>query len=357
MAATCNAAYSALNRTYDASADVCEVDGNVVNSTLPCHCTTDCQIEVYMAEAGETCDDGTWSDAVTGCTDSSASNYNAAATVDDGSCSFFETCLDFACPNGYTKRDSPETINCTTSTCQQRSTTPGQYGYGTEGWGQGEPKLDLHRCCDYVNQDFTYVDHTKDANGNWVNKASGGSGCLSDKCYAKSQQHGHKVCAWNSGTCLACNYCAVATVTVTDKTTVDHKGKSGRCGCDKDTCLNHFVRRGGATGSNQVCGWSGCEACEFCENEGGDYADCQVSHTYKDTAAKTTVDHKGKSGRCGCDKDTCLNHFVRRGGATGSNQVCGWSGCEACEFCVNEGGDYADCQATSDTRRRLRSKS
>ena len=84
---TCNYAYTALNRTYDANAGACVVNAlNVVTSTLPCQCTALCKIQVYMAEAGETCNNGTWTASVQGCTNSAASNYNSDATQDDGSC-------------------------------------------------------------------------------------------------------------------------------------------------------------------------------------------------------------------------------------------------------------------------------
>ena len=86
--ASCNSAYSALNRTYNANADECTVNEiNVVNSTSTCQCTGCGQIQVYMAEPGETCNNGTWSAAaVLGCTDSTALNYDSAANTDDGSC-------------------------------------------------------------------------------------------------------------------------------------------------------------------------------------------------------------------------------------------------------------------------------
>lgn len=185
--ASCNSAYSALGRTYDANAPACAIDGNnVVTSTSQCQCTGCGQIQVYMAEEGEKCNNGTWS---AGCTDGSCDvncvgEWSAwsvcSATCGPGTqtrtfttttsptgsgqtcadkygtdfsqnCNEQDcpaTCDSFKCHVAFTLRENPETIYCASTVCDKRE--------------------DLYTCCEAAdalyNRDMTGKNDCHDAN-------------------------------------------------------------------------------------------------------------------------------------------------------------------------------------------------
>ena len=379
MAATCNAAYSALNRVY-ADAGECTVDGNkVVNSTSTCHCTTDCQIEVYMAEAGETCNNGTWSGTVegvavvngcttvgmsnynaaatvddgscvavvNGCTDSSASNYNALATADDGSCILNAMCDTFGdCPSGYSLRSEAGTISCTDNPCVGLATDH-TVKSGTN-YGQYAPKQDKDRCCDYVNQEFTYVEHDKNTDGTWKTVAEGGTGgCLSDKCYAKSVTKGNGICSWGSGACKRCNYCNE------DTDFTSGPNCTPKCAKYKDLTT-------GFGKNDAFCRMSLCHGCEYCTGRAAKCSDssfCPAGYDPK----PGTEDTKCKGATCTDrhDRDTCcVEHSDFTTGPNcnpkcakykdlttgfGKNDAfCRMSLCHGCEYCTGRAAKCSD---------------
>ena len=79
--ATCNTdntEYLNLNRAFNSNAGSCTTDGNnIVTSTSTCQCTGCDQMEIYMANQGELCNNGIWSHQPCTKTDGSA----AAATT------------------------------------------------------------------------------------------------------------------------------------------------------------------------------------------------------------------------------------------------------------------------------------
>ena len=307
--ASCNSAYSALGRTYDATATECTVDTNyVVTSTSQCQCTGCGQIQVYMAEAGEKCNNGTWSEAVLGCTEITAINYNPAATVDDGSCRLNAMCDTFTCPSGYLLRPNPETIPCASNTCvglaADHTDTSGT------NYGQYAPKQDKDRCCDYDNSEFTYVEHDKKQDGTWKTVAEGGTGgCLSDKCYDKSQLHGHKVCGWGSGACAACKYCTDFEATLPATNKFDDAGANCAASCRNN--LYDSSKEG-------FCAQSSCRGCEYCTD------------TYYDKVDDVDVN---------CDAKCSKYYQLGALGQTKYVNFCLWGSCRGCQLCSEEKTD------------------
>ena len=308
--ASCNSAYSTLGRTYDANAPACVIDGNnVVTSTSQCQCTGCGQIQVYMAEAGDKCNNGTWSAAVQGCTDSNAVNYNSAATEDDGSCQLNAMCNTFTCPSGYLLRPNPETIPCASNTCvglaADHTDTSGT------NYGQYAPKQDKDRCCYFDNTDFEYDEHSKQNDGTtWKNAAEGGAGCLSDKCYDKSQIHGHKVCGWSSGSCKSCGYCQSYEVTMP----ATSKFNDNQSNCDAAKCRRYLY-----DDNNQdiksVCSKSSCRGCEYCTDK-----ETEIKNQYGTCPPKCQT----QSWRV----------FLQQSNAR--QEFCYWSACKTCQRCQQD---------------------
>ena len=216
------------------------------------------------------------------------------------------TCDTFTCPSGFSKKTDPDpaTIECAGAACSpvaaDHSDTSGT------NYGQGAAELDLHRCCDYNNADFTYVSHTREENtGAWKSAANGGSGCLSDKCYEKSQVHGHKVCNWGSGACNKCDYCETfeAGLPAANKFDDDHDNCAASC----RNYLYDSTKEG-------FCAWSNCKGCEYC------------SDTYYDKFATKT----------GCDAKCSKYYGLGAMGNTRYENFCLWSSCRGCQFCNEE---------------------
>ena len=369
--ASCNPAYSAFNRTYNATADECTVDSNkVVTSTSTCRCTG-CQIQVYMAVRYEKCNNGTWSVAVEGCTDpdalhydptatqndgscvtavygcteptarnyfdgantndgscvtdvpgctdNDASNYDSTASQDDGSCVF--VCDTFTCPSGYTLRSNPETISCAGNTCVGLATDHTNTS-GTN-YGQGDAKQDKDRCCYYNNNEFIYIEHTKDVDGTWKNAASGGSGCLSDKCYDK-QQAGKNICMWGSGACSACAHCQANIVA--------NVGYETKTGCDANCHKRAHAKTKGISRYNNFCHWSTCSQCNTC-------------------VAENTAGYETKTG---CDANCPKRAYMKANGNSRYDDFCRWSTCSQCSACVTENKPGRRLRNTDKPGRRLR---
>jgi hypothetical protein len=130
-------------------------------------------------------------------------------------------------------------------------------------------------------------------------------------------------------------------------------GAGGRCGCSA-YCGNSFLSRDRST---SVCKWSGCEACEFCENE-PEYDYCnegrititreengeQVTRTYSkhDLPVKVSPEKPKTDGRCGCSPycKTWLKRKPLKNDNLDFGAICLWTSCEGCAFCETDGVKY-----------------
>ena len=346
------------SRTYNATAPACVTDeNNVVISNSTCQCTKPCQIDVYMAVVGDTCNNGTWSEAVTGCTTVGMSNYNAAATVDDGSCvvvvngcteslasnynalantddgSCNAMCDTYTCPDKYSLRPNPGTISCAGNPCAVLADDH-TVKIGTN-YGQYAPKQDKDRCCEYDNQDFTYVEHDKFTDGTWKTVAEGGTGgCLSDKCYAKSVTKGNAICSWGSGVCKRCNYCAEDP----DFTT------GSNC---TPKCAKYVGLTVGFGKNDEFCRMSLCHGCKYCSDRAAtcDSYTCPTGYDSKDGSADTKC--KGATCSDRHDRDTCCDEHsdfqsvancnpkcAKYVGTAKDPAFCQWSVCHGCGYCT-----------------------
>ena len=221
------------------------------------------------------------------------------------------SCDTFTCPSGWENKTNKASLSCAGSTCRARGTNSGEYGYGTAGWGQGEPKLDVHRCCDYGHAKFQYVEHTKDASGNWISHANGGSGCLSDKCHNKSVAYvaantPYRACVWGSGSCAACDYC---THTV-NKT----KYTDDRAYCDAHCYKRAVLEALGNAKYDGFCHWSSCRGCTGCVEQ-------------RDV---------GYAEKTGCDANCWKRAELKDAGNVRYNDFCRWSSCRGCTTCATE---------------------
>ena len=305
--------YAAEGRTYDSSAPVCPngtiASGDVSSdsSTPYCQCTSCSQIEVYMAAEGEVCDDGNW-----------AQSPPKA------------TCDTFTCPVGFSKTN-PDTIECGGETCVPVATDH-SVTTGTN-YGQGGAELDLHRCCDYNNAAFTYVSHTREENGAWKNAANGGSGCLSDKCYEKSQVHGHKVCNWGSGACKECTYCTDFEATLPARS--EFNDADTNCA---SSCRDYLYLPESDSKRQNFCRWTSCSGCQYCINENTD----------------------GYAVKAGCDASCHKRAHMKQKGVASQQDFCRWSMCNQCTACVAENtAGYevkAGCDASCHKRAYMKQK-
>ncbi|MDA7838718.1 hypothetical protein N9A45_00125 [bacterium] len=353
----CAADYAALGRVYDPAVPECphgaspiHVNDTLVselnNHTWMCRCGKCGEIFESMVQIREACVDGELT-AVPGCNGVSPQTASSCDDCADGlyyipnhnictGCTekgaiitadvaatlnprvelcpstpevSAASCDTFTCPSGWVDKANKASLTCAGATCVQRGTSSGEYGYGTEGWGQGEPMLDLHRCCDYDNNDFAYVEHAKNIDETWKTVAQGGSGCLSDKCYEKSHSSalGYNVCNWGSGTCAECDYCKEYEANLPSK---DKFVDGDSCSA---SCRGYLYESEDHASRQQFCTWSNCKKCDYCEE------------TYLDKFANANCDAK-------CSKYWELK--VR--GTPKYEHFCLWSSCRDCTLCSEE---------------------
>ncbi len=334
--------YAQTGRVYDGNMTECpdqatpitaEQAANFSQSTLNgnqklCRCSSCETLFEAMVAEGEICYNGEW--------------RNKGA------------CSTFLCPAGFVNKTNKENLECAEAFCRTRGTEPESFGYGTEGWGQGEPKLDLYRCCDYANTSFTYVEHTRFEDGTWKAKVEGGHGCLSQKCYEKAftENFQHMICNWNSGACNACDFCQVHDTALPDK------AKFGvREGCTR-ACKNYLYLKPNDPKRLNICQHRFCDHCEFCKNSRAtcDSHECPVGFTKKSNAAELHCDGPtcgthGDTRTCcnplGFDQKTnchqkCSRYITNEKFEDRADRFCSWEMCNGCDFCQNN-------KATCDT--------
>ena len=199
--------------------------------------------------------------------------------------------------------------------------------------------------------------HDVEVNATQTAKTDGRCGCDVVKCPQHLKRSGldyDMVCAWTD--CERCDFCEgrprfdkcrlkYDTHEAIDEAPVIEKS-NGRCGCNAN-CVKALLSFTTASGHDysQVCTWTSCEACNFCENEHDRYAYCHDTDGHarivSESVAFTTKD-KDSSGRCGCSS-YCLNSVASRNWDYAG--VCTWTGCEGCTFCADgQHGNYALCQ-------------
>ena len=343
--------YGSLGRVYDENAPECPNSAHPINSTTAaafpksdlnsdrrlCKCSSCDTLFEAMAGVDEICHDGEWRSK--------------------GSCN------TYTCPEGFSAKTSLVVPNCGGAYCRYASTVQGEYGYGTEGWGQNEEELDLYKCCSYDNPDFTYVKHPRNVDGTWQNRAQGAKGCLSQKCHAKSQtlQFKHMVCNWNSGACRACDYCQVHKSAMPDL----EQFELGE-GCMQG-CINYLYLPATSFKRQNICQHKWCDHCGFCRANRAFCSThvCPKGYTPKDNVEKLHCE----GAACGTKQDTrtCCNKpaFQAKGGCSAAceryvinplfedkvERFCSWSMCQECDFCKNHKGTCDEFTCPSNTTK------
>jgi len=334
--------------------DTCDGAGVCTDNTIADSYASSCCSPITCCDGTTSCNPGT-DCPVCGCTDSGAANYNASATYDDGSCTYY-VCGTTGCSGPSNVASNPGTTFATELACQTackswncNSLTCNEV-VGTQGTFTSEALCNASRfeCCDgsfACSSDDCLVQPCNIVNCGPCEQCSG-TGCGS--CTTTCDTGNGETCFDNGGGSYSCevvdcrdskaiNYNSSATAG--DNSLLceyRYKCEGASCVEDPDDLPGSFI--------DPNCG-GGCDACAGWSIENCTYnSECQNCECDPLTGADVVTNKTDgvSCGDCGtCSAGTCSDpgYLVCAGGSTTScdqcpcdvNNPCAPNSCQTCE--------------------------